>query len=162
MINAAASDAPGETALYRPGPADANRARASLLRHSYLTGTAVTVPVVTIDEVCHRPASPLIKIDVEGHEAAVMRGAARVIARDAPAIIFEYAPAAAARRQPDARSGRLAEGGYRDVPHPAAARHGLTGRGRLVLERLPAPPAAGGDIVAVSPAMAGRLSGIIR
>ncbi len=38
LRNAAASDKPGEMRLYRPGEADTNRARASLLRHAYLTG----------------------------------------------------------------------------------------------------------------------------
>ena len=92
VINAAASDeAGGKVQLYRPDARDTNRARASLLQHSYLTGSVTTVPVVTIDEVCPGPVA-LIKIDVEGHEAAVVRGAAAKIDRYSPAVIFEYAP----------------------------------------------------------------------
>lgn len=168
VINAAASDQGGHTVLYRPGATDTNRARASLLRHSYLTGTAITVPVVTVDSVCIDracdDAAPgarvaVIKIDVEGHEAAVVRGAARVIARDAPVVIFEYAP----QLLDDASQtpfNWLAERGH-EMFRARCARHGLTGRGRLVLEPLPARPAAGGDIVAVPVAMAARLSGVI-
>jgi FkbM family methyltransferase len=168
VINAAASDQAGETVLYRPGTADTNRARASLLRHSYLTGTAITVPVVTVDNVCVDRACDdavpvtrvaVIKVDVEGHESAVVRGAARVIDRDAPAVIFEYAP----QLLDDASQtpfSWLAERGY-EMFRARRARHGLTGRGRLVLEPLPARPAAGGDIVAVPVAMAGRLPGVI-
>jgi FkbM family methyltransferase len=168
VINAAASDQAGETVLYRPGAADANRARASLLRHTYLTGTAITVPVVTVDSACIDRACDdavpgtrvaVIKIDVEGLEAAVVRGAARVMDRDAPAVIFEYAP----QLLDDASQtpfSWLAERGYQ-MFRARCARHGLTGRGRLVLEPLPARPAAGGDIVAVPAAMAGRLSGVI-
>jgi len=156
VISAAAGDAPGETTLYRPAVTDTNRARASLLRHPYLTGTAVTVPVVTVDEACDGPVT-LIKIDVEGHEAAVVRGAAEVIGRDAPAVIFEYAPQLL-RDPGQAPFEWLAAHGY-ELFRARNARHSLTGRGRLVLERLPAPPATGGDIVAVTPPMAARLPG---
>src|SRR5580693_2945334 len=79
VVNAAASDQAGHMRLYRPDESDTNRARASLLQHPYLTGDAATVPVLTIDEICDGPVA-LIKIDVEGHEAAVLRGATAVIA----------------------------------------------------------------------------------
>ncbi len=92
VINAAASDeGGGKLPLYRPDAGDTNRGRASLLRHSYLTGSASTVPVVTIDEICPGPVT-LIKIDVEGNEAAVVRGAAATIDRYSPVVVFEYAP----------------------------------------------------------------------
>jgi hypothetical protein len=114
--------------------------------------------VITVDEACGGPVA-LIKIDVEGHEGAVVRGAAEVIGRDAPVVVFEYAPQLL-RAASQAPFRWLAEHGY-EMFRARHARHRLTGRGRLVLERLPAPPASGGDILAVSPAMAGRLSGII-
>ena len=47
---------------------------------------------MTVDEACDGAPVALIKIDVEGHEAAVVRGAAETIAAHAPAVIFEYAP----------------------------------------------------------------------
>ncbi len=149
VVNAAASDKAGHTVLYRPGAFDTNRARASLLRHPYLTGGAVTVPVVTVDEVvCDEPVA-LIKIDVEGHEAAVVRGAAEVIERDAPTVIFEYAPQLLEDKS-GTPFGWLAERGY-EMLRVRCARHPVTGRGRLVLEPLPRQPAVGGDILAVSP-----------
>ncbi|MEX2226518.1 MAG: FkbM family methyltransferase [Dehalococcoidia bacterium] len=51
------------------------------------------VPVTTIDRVmfereCER--LDLIKIDVEGHEMPVLRGARETIARFRPSVIFEY------------------------------------------------------------------------
>jgi FkbM family methyltransferase len=146
VIQAAASDHAGETELHRPGAADANRARASLLRHPYLTGTRVRVPLVTVDDACGGPVA-LIKIDVEGHEAAVVRGAAAVIDRDAPAVIFEYAP----ELLDDASAapfGWLAERGY-ELYRIRAARGSVTGRARLALDRLPGQPAVGGDFLAV-------------
>jgi FkbM family methyltransferase len=147
VINAAASDRSGETLLYRPGVADTNRARASLLRHPYLTGAASTVPVVTIDEIADGPIT-LIKVDVEGHEGAVIRGAAGTIAAHAPSIVFEYAPEllSEAAQTP---FGWLAERGY-ELFRVRCARHSVTGRGRLVLDRLPQLPAAGGNLLAVA------------
>jgi FkbM family methyltransferase len=49
------------------------------------------VPFVTIDDVCESESlSPaIIKIDVEGHEAAVMAGARRTLRRHRPVICLE-------------------------------------------------------------------------
>ena len=52
LVNAAASDQPGQVTLHRPDPGDTNRARSSLHGHSYLTGGEITVPAVTVDELC--------------------------------------------------------------------------------------------------------------
>jgi FkbM family methyltransferase len=159
VINAAASDKPdGEMLLYRPDAHDTNRARASLVRHSYLTGAGATVPVVTIDEICSGPVT-LIKIDVEGHEAAVVRGAAATIGRYSPSIIFEYAPdlLSGTTQSP---FGWLADRGY-ELLRIRRVRNGMTGRGRLVLDRLPELPAEGGDILAVSASVARRVSALV-
>jgi FkbM family methyltransferase len=159
VINAAASDeALGEVQLYRPDAQDTNRARASLLRHSYLTGSATTVPVVTVDEVCPGPVA-LIKIDVEGYEAAVVRGAAATIDRYFPAVIFEYAPELLhdASQSP---FGWLADRGY-ELLQIRHTRNGVTGRGRLALARLPELPAEGGNILAVPAPRAERLSALV-
>jgi FkbM family methyltransferase len=155
LIHAAASERAGQMRLYRPSPRDTNRARASLLHHSYLTGDATTVPVVTVDDLCADAPVALIKIDVEGHESAVVRGAAGVIARHAPSVVFEYAP----ELLDDAGQtpfGWLAERGYL-LLRVRPARHGITGRVRLALDRLHEPPGAGCDLLAVSPSVAGRL-----
>jgi hypothetical protein len=52
--------------------------------------------VTTLDETWHRLAEPmvsLIKIDVEGAEAGVFRGAAALLGRCRPAIVVEWAAA---------------------------------------------------------------------
>jgi FkbM family methyltransferase len=147
LVNAAASDRAGQLELYRPSGSDTNRARASLLHHPYLTGAPTTVPVVTLDDVCDGGPVSLIKIDVEGHEAGVLRGAAVVIARDMPLIIFEYAPELLDSTT-QAPFGWLAERGY-VLFAVNAARHKLTGRPRLAIDRVPAPPPGGGDFLAV-------------
>jgi FkbM family methyltransferase len=160
VIEAAASEQPGEMRLYRPGPRDTNRGRASVLRHPHLTGAAATVPVVTIDGVCAGAPVALIKIDVEGHEAAVVRGAADTIAAHAPAIVFEYAPQLLDDAIAQTPFGALAERGYlMFLVRPA--RNGITGRVRLALDRLTEPPAPGGDILAVAPQMVARLRPLV-
>lgn len=59
-------------------------AGASLDRKS---GPGMTVPVVSIDSLKVAPA--IIKIDVEGHEAGVLRGAKDTIAEHQPLLIVE-------------------------------------------------------------------------
>jgi FkbM family methyltransferase len=147
VISAAASDRPGAMQLYRPGSRDTNRARASLHRHPYLTGVTTAVPVVTVDDICAGAPVSLIKIDVEGHEAAVLRGAAGTIARHAPSLVFEYAPELLG----DAAAppfGWLGERGYA-LFRIHAARHRVTGRLRLALDRVQGPPREGGNFLAV-------------
>jgi FkbM family methyltransferase len=156
LVRAAASDQPGEMRLFRPSPQDTNRARASLLHHPYLTGATTSVPVVTLDEVCDGEPVALIKIDVEGHEAAVVAGAADTIARYSPSIVFEYAPELLDDVVAQTPFDWLAERGY-EIFRIRCARHVLTGRGRLVLEPLAELPAGGGDLLAVAGAMAARV-----
>jgi hypothetical protein len=115
--------------------------------------------VVTVDDVCAGAPVALIKIDVEGHEAAVVRGAADTIARHAPSVVFEYAPELLDDVVAQTPFGWLVERGY-EIFRIRCARHVLTGRGRLVLERLPELPAVGGDMLAVSGATAARVRAI--
>lgn len=157
LLNAAASDAAGELSLFRPGNADTNRARASLRNHAYLTGQAITVPVLTVDDACGDDRVALIKIDVEGLEEAVVRGAAKVIDRDAPSVIFEYA----ADLIDDAVSTPfeyLAERGYALFAIDAA-RHPVTGRVRLALERVRERSPLCANYLAVRDAAAAGLEG---
>ena len=155
VVNAAASDRAGPVTLHRPDPGDPNRARASLHGYSYLTGDAISVSAVTVDEVCGSERVALIKIDVEGHEGAVVRGAAGVIGRDAPSVVFEYAPDLL---DDPAQSpfGWLAEQGYVMLA-VRPARRPVTGRPRLALDRVSEPSPGCGDYAAVAPATAARL-----
>lgn len=50
------------------------------------------VPTTTIDVLAEKSKVGLIKIDVEGHELAALRGGIGVIKRDQPAILVEYHP----------------------------------------------------------------------
>jgi FkbM family methyltransferase len=160
VIQAAASERGGDTAaLYRPDARDSNKGRASLLPHSYLTGSASRVPTVTIDDVNQGPVD-LIKIDVEGHEAAVVSGAIRTIERYSPSIIFEYAPELLLSKS-SSPFGWLRDRGYAlfSISH---SRNGLTGRGKLELQRSPQLPGKGTNVLATSPSMIPRISSWVR
>jgi FkbM family methyltransferase len=160
VVQAAASDRAGQrVTLYRAADADANRARASLFPYPYLTGRAAPVRTVTVDEAAGGPVA-LIKIDVEGHEAAVVAGAAATIAASAPAIVFEYAPELLADPA-QCPFDQLAAAGYRlyRICYP---RHRVTGRGALALDPLPARPTVGGDLLAAAGRRADRIAALVR
>ncbi|HWZ86962.1 MAG TPA: FkbM family methyltransferase [Thermoanaerobaculia bacterium] len=54
-------------------------------------GRASAVPVVSLDEYFRREARRIaaVKVDVEGHELAVLRGAAEVLEKHGPLVVFE-------------------------------------------------------------------------
>jgi len=76
---AAVADTPGELTLYVPKGHGAN---ASLSPPEGVESIAVTVPAVRLDEALPPElAVDVMKIDVEGHELSVLRGARSVIGR---------------------------------------------------------------------------------
>lgn len=58
--------------------------------------TYIEIAVITIDKFCEDVIGPkenlILKIDVEGHESAVLRGALRVIKVNQPVIFVEVSP----------------------------------------------------------------------
>lgn len=85
IVQAGVSSRSGTMDLYVPSP---NSPEASLIRH----GDAQTTPVsvVTLDEYfsASKPIS-LLKIDVEGAELDVLKGAEKILRRDHPTLVFE-------------------------------------------------------------------------
>lgn len=159
LVQAAASDRGNRSVrLYRPGSHDPNKGRASLLPHAYLTGSAATVPTVTIDDISDGPVA-LIKIDVEGHEATVVAGASRTIERYSPSIVFEYAPELLASSS--SPFGWLRSRGY-ELFSVHTERHGIASHGDLALASLGRLPDHGTDILAISPPMVSRISSLVR
>ncbi|GAB2751082.1 FkbM family methyltransferase [Streptomyces bullii] len=87
VIQAAASDRPGIARLWLPSDDAGDRGVSSLVRRD-IHGRALDVPCVTLDELGLRDVG-FIKIDVDGNEPAVLRGATGLLARDRPALFVE-------------------------------------------------------------------------
>ncbi|MGY1741608.1 MULTISPECIES: FkbM family methyltransferase [unclassified Blastococcus] len=142
LHNAAVSDTDGALVFHAtPG----NSAIASARRHAFgllNDWEQVTVPAVRLDTL-HAAGEldgvTLVKIDVEGHEPSVLRGALQFIADVRPTVVYEYTALAAADHgwtQEDSiellsRAGQfeftaLAEDDGRVLPFPLPA--GYTGQ----------------------------------
>ncbi|MFF8030774.1 FkbM family methyltransferase [Streptomyces sp. NPDC016626] len=87
VIRAAASDRPGTARLWLPPGDGGDRGVSSLVRRD-IHGHALDVTCVALDGLGLRDVG-FIKIDVDGNEPAVLRGAAGVLARDRPALFVE-------------------------------------------------------------------------
>lgn len=107
VVPAAASDRRGTARLWLPPGDTGDRGVSSLVRRD-IHARAVEVPCVTLDGLGLRDVG-FIKIDVDGGEPAVLRGAEGILRRDRPALFVELE----ARIQPIAPVvGFLADLGY--------------------------------------------------
>lgn len=90
VVNAAVSDRDSTLPLNVPGDG-ASSPGASLESPAAVGGRTIHVPVVQLDRFLSGRALPVsfIKIDVEGHELTVFRGAEAVLRRDRPVLLFE-------------------------------------------------------------------------
>jgi FkbM family methyltransferase len=106
----ALSDSAGRRALHVPGRE--NSPGASL--EAGVGGNAREVDVDTLDRQLEGAgAIRLVKVDVEGHELAVFRGAARTLAAHHPALLFESEMRHLAGRSPHEVFAFLRTLGYR-------------------------------------------------
>jgi FkbM family methyltransferase len=88
----AVSDRVGEMPLFVPDGVNNNLGQARLGPRDGLTAGG-SVAVTTLDLVAERlDALDLLKIDVEGFEVAVLRGARRTLERFRPVVLLEYEP----------------------------------------------------------------------
>ena len=87
VIAAAASDSCGEAELWVP-KADTGARGVSSLHRRDIHGESIKVPLVRVDDLGLSQVT-FIKIDVDGHEVAVLRGAAAVIRQDQPRLLIE-------------------------------------------------------------------------
>ena len=87
VIAAAASDSCGEAELWVPH-ADAGVRGVSSLHRRGIHGESIKVPLVRVDDLGLSQVT-FIKIDVDGHEVPVLRGAEAVIKADRPGLLIE-------------------------------------------------------------------------
>ena len=91
----ALSDSSGRRVLHVPGWENSPGASLEALEPAGVAGNAERdreVAVDTLDrqlEDAERPRIALVKVDVEGHELAVFRGAERILSSSRPALLFE-------------------------------------------------------------------------
>jgi FkbM family methyltransferase len=115
VLEAAASDRAGRATLRIPGSSVSPGA--SLEPGAAADGRAreLDCETVRLDDVLE--GSPgkvaLVKVDVEGHELSVFRGAERILERDRPALLFECEARHLGGNAPAGVFAFLAERGYR-------------------------------------------------
>lgn len=133
VVHAAASDEAGEIELWA-APGGVWAGTSSVVHR---TGMARRVPRVALDDLGLADVR-FMKLDVEGHEAAVLKGAAGVIRRDRPMLLLELEE----RHQPVASVVELlASWGYRGyvMPHREwvpLERFDLVGHQRSAIRRV--------------------------
>jgi FkbM family methyltransferase len=90
VFDCALADAPGEAVLHAPLE-PAMHGHASLMNQDWAGNVKTTVPVRRLDDVLGETLSRLdtIKIDAEGSELAVLRGAERLVRTFKPSILVE-------------------------------------------------------------------------
>ncbi len=110
VINAAASDRGGRAPIWlADGAAGESRGLTSLEPRPAVHRRTRSVRLVTVDELDLTEVT-FVKVDVEGHEAAVLRGAEKTLRRDRPNLFVETET----RLQPVERViGLLRAWGYR-------------------------------------------------
>ncbi|MBW1600972.1 FkbM family methyltransferase [Streptomyces sp. JJ66] len=88
VVGAAAGEHDGTATLWLPPGGTGERGVSSLVRRDQVHATGLEVPCVSVDGLGLTDVR-LVKIDVDGHEAAVLRGAEATLRRWRPALFVE-------------------------------------------------------------------------
>lgn len=91
VVHTALSDEAGEARLRIPDVGRHSGGLGTIETENPVTGSAQSLPVPRqrLDEVVGDDVVSFIKVDVEGHELAVLRGAERILDRDRPTLLVE-------------------------------------------------------------------------
>jgi FkbM family methyltransferase len=111
VIEAAASDRTGTARLWLP---DGGRGAEGVASLEHPSDRSVEVSRVTIDSLDLADVR-FIKMDIEGHEAAALRGAEHTIRRDSPMLLLELETR---HQRIEDVTGLLASWGYRGMVRP--------------------------------------------
>jgi FkbM family methyltransferase len=114
VVEAAASDRDGTARLWLPGGGRGAEGFASL---EHPGPRSITVRRVTVDSLGLSDVR-FLKMDIEGHEAAALRGAERTIKRDSPVLLLELETR---HQYIEEVTGLLSGWGYRGQVLPAAS-----------------------------------------
>jgi len=138
----ALADRTGSISLYHhPDPSRDSLGRPS--DHDVSVALAEDVPVARLDDVLRQSDAEridLVKIDVEGAEELVLRGAEALITQTRPKVLFEINPAAAASL------GLAADGAWRLLENWGYCFHRLTAE---QLRPLQSPPDGVQNVLAI-------------
>lgn len=93
VVDQAVSDQKGEAVFYAHSTSGENSLNPGFAKR-LSEAQAVKVPVTTVDEFCEKNkiAPTLLKIDVEGFEIHVLRGAQETLLRHRPSLVIEMHP----------------------------------------------------------------------
>jgi FkbM family methyltransferase len=95
LVTKAASSSSGHGLLFPPVPGAVNRAQGSLYRLAGLAAVPWNVELETVDAILLERGIDrlrLVKIDVEGHELAVLSGMEQALRLWRPYVLFEFHP----------------------------------------------------------------------
>jgi FkbM family methyltransferase len=89
VMNLGCSDKTGERTLYIPTRRGHPEHSLATFEHSGVTGQTLTVKTARLDDLQLTKPISLLKVDVEGHELSVFRGALETLERDRPVLVAE-------------------------------------------------------------------------
>lgn len=92
VVTAAVSDHEGTSTFVAVTDRPTRSGLRPNMRTRSMRARSITVDVTTLDRLLERRTARFVKIDVEGTELDVLRGARHILTRDRPVVVFEHQP----------------------------------------------------------------------